>query len=505
MYKFTESQMILPHEFFLPFGGNLNPENKWCQLALMIPWDRLETKYAKNFKNLRSGHEALPVRVALGALIIQNRKGLSDRETVEEISENPYMQYFIGVAAFIQETPFNPSLMVHFRKRLNKDIINEINEMLAKEAARPKPDDDDPSGGSTPDRSGTLPPAEKTDETTDKEEVENAGKLILDATCAPADIHYPTDIWLLNEVREALEEIIDTLHEPHIGTLDKPRTYREKARKDYLNVEKQRKLSAHKVRKAIGQQLRYIRRDLKTIEKMKERSPLEILDKRQYRNLLVGQEIYRQQLEMYHEHKHQIDDRIVSLHMPFVRPIVRGKAGSAVEFGAKLAISVVNGFSFMENLSFNAFNEGVTLIESLENFRQRFGFYPKELFADKIYRNRENLRFCKKNGIRFSGPPLGRPPKNEELLREQLRQERKDTGIRNAVEGKFGEGKRLYSLNRIMAHLEETSETVIAMQLLVMNLEKRLRLLLYHFFKVRFLDVQKIFWVIEPVFKYTIF
>lgn len=100
-------------------------------------------------------------------------------------------------------------------------------------------------------------------------------------------------------------------------------------------------------------------------------------------------------------------------------------------------------------MSFDAFNEGITLIESLENFRRRFGFYPKEAFADKIYRNRENLQFCKKNGIRFSGPPLGRPPKDEELLKEQLRQERQDTGIRNAVEGKFGEGKRFYSLDRI--------------------------------------------------------
>ena len=101
----------------------------------------------------------------------------------------------------------------------------------------------------------------------------------------------------------------------------------------------------------------------------------------------------------------------------------------------------------MENLSFNAFNEGTTLIESLENFRQRFGFYPKELFDDKIYQNRDNIRFCKKNGIRFFEHPLGRPSKDEELKRKQLRQDRKDIGIRNAVEGKFGEGKRLLPSN----------------------------------------------------------
>jgi len=488
MYKYTEQQMILPHEFFLPFGGKLNPKNQWCQLAAMIPWAEIEIKYAKNFKNLKSGQKAYSVRMALGALIIQNRKGLSDQETVNEISENPYMQYFLGLPAFIEEPPFDASLMVYFRKRLRKNVINKVNEMIAKEYAKPNSDDNNPSSGeSNSNGADTSTP-------TGEEKVTNAGKLILDATCVPADIHYPTDIWLLNEVREALEDIIDTLHEPHVGTCVKPRTYRERARKNYLNIEKKKKLTVKKIRKAIGQQLRYVRRDLKIIANMIEKSPLTLLNKRQYRNLLVSQEIYQQQLKMYQTKKHQVDDRIISLHMPFIRPIVRGKAGSDVEFGAKLAISIVNGFCFMEHLSFNAFNEGVTLIESLENFRRRFGFYPKEVFADKIYRNRENLQFCKKNGIRFSGPPLGRPPKDEELLKEQLRQERQDVGI----EGKFGEGKRFYSLDRIMAHLPETSETVIAMQLLVMNLEKRLRLLLFNFFKVRFWTFKRLLGMLEP-------
>jgi IS5 family transposase len=103
MYKYTEQQMILPHEFFLPFGGKLNSKNQWCQLAAMIPWFEIEMKYAQNFKNLKSGQKALSVRIALGSLIIQNRKGLSDLHTVEEIAENPYMQYFIGLKEFIEE------------------------------------------------------------------------------------------------------------------------------------------------------------------------------------------------------------------------------------------------------------------------------------------------------------------------------------------------------------------------------------------------------------------
>ena len=126
MYKYTEQQLIIPHEFFLPFGGNLNPKNSWCQLAAIVPWATIEKKYAQNFKQTKGGQAAYSVRIALGALIIQNRKVWSDRETVEQITENPYLQYFLGLTGFVEEAPFDPSLMVHFRKRLGKDIIKEI-------------------------------------------------------------------------------------------------------------------------------------------------------------------------------------------------------------------------------------------------------------------------------------------------------------------------------------------------------------------------------------------
>lgn len=140
----------------------------------------------------------------------------------------------------------------------------------------------------------------------------------------------------------------------------------------------------------------------------------------------------------------------------------------------------------MEYLSFNAFNEGKTLIRSIENYHQRFGYYPKVVIADKIYRNRENIKYCKSVGIRLCGPPLGRPTKNTELLKKQKKEQRMDAKIRNSVEAVFGEGKRCYGLGRIMARLRETSESVIAMQLLVMNLGRRLRILLWLFFKKHF-------------------
>ncbi len=140
----------------------------------------------------------------------------------------------------------------------------------------------------------------------------------------------------------------------------------------------------------------------------------------------------------------------------------------------------------MEYLSFNAFNEGNTLIQSIKNYHQRFGYYPKVVIADKIYRNRENIKFCKSVGIRLCGPPLGRLTKNTELMKKQKNEQRMDAKNRNSVEAVFGEGKRCYGLGRIMARLRETSESVIAMQLLVMNLGRRLRILMWLFFKRHF-------------------
>ncbi len=184
---------------------------------------------------------------------------------------------------------------------------------------------------------------------------------------------------------------------------------------------------------------------------------------------------------MYKSKKHNISDRIVSLSQPWVRPIVRGKAKDKTEFGAKVAISLVDGYTTIERLSWDNFNEGTDLIASVENYKDRFGYYPEAVIADKIYRNRENIAYCKKWGIRLSGPPLGRPKASEK--KRQTCQEREDARIRNAVEGKFGEGKRCYGLARITARLKETSKTVIAMQFLVMNLEHKLRVLFVLIFK----------------------
>jgi len=303
----------------------------------------------------------------------------------------------------------------------------------------------------------------------------NQGKLLLDATCAPADITFPTDLGLLNKSREKLEKIIDTLHKPLAGKRKKPRTYRVKARKEYLSLTKQRKPGYQKILEGIEGQLGYVKRNLKHVEKLVAQVGMDQLNTKQYRDLLVIQEIYRQQSTMYKNQSHSIEERIVSISQPHIRPIVRGKANAPVEFGAKLSVSLTDGYAFIDTLSWDAYHEGIYLKDSIESYKERFGTYPEAVLADTIYRTRENRQLCKELGIRLSGPKLGRPSINQQKNTEQKRIERQDHAERNAIEGKFGEGKRKYGLGLIQARLKQTGETVIALQFFIMNIEKILR------------------------------
>lgn len=248
---------------------------------------------------------------------------------------------------------------------------------------------------------------------------------------------YPTDFSLLNDAREKLEAIVDTLHENQIGKELKPRTYRQKARKLYLKLEKNRKPRSREIRKAIRKQLSFAARDLQIVLRLSAKYP-EGLSKRQQKDLDTIQTLFEQQKTMYDQRVHTIEERIVSISQPHVRPIVRGKKTAATEFGAKVAISIVNGYAWIEKLSWEAFNEGTSLIKSVETYKKRHGNYPESVIADKIYRNRDNLQYCKLHGIRLNGPKLGRPSKDKKEHLEQRRLEKQEAGLRNAVEAKFG-------------------------------------------------------------------
>ena len=466
MYKKDRFHQFGLSDFNQPFGLKMNPENRWVRKSEMIPWEAIEDRYADLFKST-TGMPAKPLRCALGSLLIQKQLGFSDRELVEEIRENPYLQYFIGLPGYIDSWPFVPSLLVEFRKRLPEEVLAEINEMIIAYNTPDKPDKpdkpNDTSAGQEPKETEKEPP--------------NSGTMILDATCAPQDIAFPQDINLLNEARENLEEMIDSLCYEY--NTEKPRTYRNNARKDYLNLARCKKRSSKKIRKAIKQQLQYVRRDLGHVDKFLS-AGMELKPKQKER-LETIRKVYSQQEQMYRENTHSVPERIVSISQPYIRPIVRGKAAAPVEFGAKFDLSIdERGLGRIERFSFEAYNESDVLIGAAKRYKERNGHYPERILADKIYRNRENLSFCKEHGIRLSGPALGRPKKNAKVDKKT---EYRDNADRVEVERAFSLAKRSYGLGCIRTKLADTTGCSIALSIIAMNIARLTGLLLCRFLK----------------------
>ena len=443
--------------FESPFSKSLDPKNRWVLLANLIPWDEICNIYLKQVGESSTGRPALNPRIVIGSLIIKHLCNLDDRETVDQITENMYMQYFLGYPSFTTIAPFDASLFVEFRKRLGIESINALNEKIVSLKTRMEstkkdtslPEDSSKSGGSTD--SSSLP-----------HETTNKGRVMFDATACPQDIAYPTDLNLLSEAREKSEALIDLLYDSLLHS-DKPRTYREVARKRYLQTAQKRNKTRKEIRKAVGSQLRFLKRNLGAINRLLDKYTIFPLKPKDQRYLMIIHTLYQQQKMMYDNHVHSIEDRIVSIHQPHVRPIVRGKSQAKVEFGAKIHVSLIDGISFLDELSWDAYNEGSHMMDYVEQYRKRFGFYPREILADQIYCNRENRRALKELKINLIAKPLGRPSAVKKHVRP---------GERNPIEGKFGQAKTGYGLDRVKARLKDTSQSWIASIILVLNLVK---------------------------------
>jgi len=338
----------------------------------------------------------------------------------------------------------------------------------------------DPSGDQHDTSDNTEEPgieSRENDGSSSKKDIPNQGKLKLDASVADQYITYPTDLKLLNTARHETERMIDILYKK--GDYDtKPKTYRRKARKEYLAVSRKRHKNKKELRVVIGKQLRFVRRNLSTIENMLNESehsgndfPLKHRDQMIY---WVIQHLFDQQMYMHRNNTHKCSDRIVNIYQPHVRPMVRGKDRANVEFGAKINISEVEGFVRCDHIGWDNYDEGGDLKLQVERFREVYGCYPELLLGDRKYLTRENRQYLKNMGIRIVGKPLGRPPK-QELSGYQKYKTRKEQNMRNHVEGKFGQGKNGYNLNQIRARRQDTSESWISAILFVMNLTKLMK------------------------------
>ena len=443
MIQYTSQFQLKFEEFGNLCQMKLDQNNRWIKLAYHFPWDDCVKIFSEYFPDM--GRTAINPRIVIGSLIIKHKLCLSDEQTVQIIEENPYMQFFLGLDDFVTEPLFSPSLFVEWRKRLGNDAFNKFSDVLAAVCG-------------------------SKDEGVKENNTENKGKLKLDATVADQNITFPNDLNLLNTAREKTETMIDTLFEHVRDQLEvKPRTYRKVAREKYLAESKKKQVNKKTLRRVIRYHLNCLDRNIKNINMMLDMLEENPLRHKTLREFWIIQTLNDQQRKMYDEKSNSCPDRIVSISQPYVRPIVRGKAGRKVEFGTKLGLTYANGIAKAETLSWDAYNENADLIPHVESYKVLYGYYPELVQVDKIYGSNKNRTWCKERNIRLTVVEKG---KKAELTEYQKRKRKKEYNERNQVEGKFGQAKQGYGLNNIKAKLSNTSQSWIGAIIFITNLVK---------------------------------
>jgi hypothetical protein len=455
--------------FETPFSEHLDKDNRWVKLAQSVPWDKLANVYYKKM-NSDFGAPSLSARMVIGAVIIKHMLNIDDREVIEQIKENMYLQYFVGLSSFTTEGPFDASLMVSIRYRLGQQTMEAFNQLVLQEAGIiPCSNGDEHTTGSENNEENTSSGSDQTTHSNDNNLPANSGMLMLDATVAEQQIEYPTDMKLLNESRQQLERMIEQVCKEE--KLHQPRIYKNTARRQYLIIAKKKKKTHKEIRRGIRQQLQYVKRDLKYINNLLQEHihSKSVLDKRDWKLLQVIHEVHRQQQQMYTEDKRSIEHRIVSIYQPHVRPMPRGKDRVHTEFGSKQLVMQKDGYTHVHTIGWDNFNEGTQLQCCVEAYKEIYGCYPEKLSADALFGTKANRQYLKEKSIHFVGKQLGRPPK---LNAKQKRALQKEMAQRNEIEGKFGQGKNAYGLQKIKARVKETSESWIMSIYFIMNLLK---------------------------------
>lgn len=436
MYRPKDRQTLPLFPELFKLGESLRADNRWMKLADLIEWEELETLYRAYF-NAQRGRPAKDSRLVCGLLIVKHITTDSDEKVVERFLESPYVQWFCGYDTFVTNDEIDPSLLSKMRKRLGTKFFKEFEDKLIKVLVDRR--------------------------------IVKAGSHLLDATVIPANIEYPTDVKLLNRARKWLVAGIKRISKKL--KLKNVRTYCRVARLAYISFQKKRRKTRKMIRLMRGKMLRFVRRNIKQLKELLsehgEKLTATELEKL-YAWLRVVATLYDQQLEMWKTNARSVGNRIVSLHLPHIRPIVRGKDGRDVEFGPKALLSWVGRFAFLDRLEFEAYNEGPHLKESLEKYKKRFGKYPADSTGDGIFGSRDNRNILKELKVRGGFRALGRPAKECESEKRWLRKKR---GLRNSrMEGIIGHGKEHFGLDRIRYTIDGGEEIWTRLGLLGMNL-----------------------------------
>jgi len=419
--KDRDSGVLFPELF--PFGGALDERNRWLRIAELIPWKELEGEYLRYFSRL--GRPAKDAQLILGLLLLKHMTRLSDRELLVTVMENPYMQAFCGFHAMATSAALDASTLTQARKRLGPEFFRALEK--------------------------------RTYAVLIERGIIRRRGMLADATVFPEEIKFPTDVGLLNDVRRWAVRTIKRLG-------GKFRTRRRKAEKEFLSFSKTKRKTKPVIRKAKKAMLQYARRNLGQLGELVHKVP--DVGQRILNTLAVAKEILRQQTEMYKTRMNRISNRIVSLVRPYVRPIKTGKLAKETEFGAKGALTYVDGYLFLDAWKHEAYNEADHVGRHMEAYRDRFGQLPSYFVADMKYGTRKNRQDLETLAVRPSFRPLGRKAQHRDDAWFKKKQKE-----RNRIEGGFGHGKEHFGLNRVRYKGEATSEVWVRLGLMAMNLK----------------------------------
>lgn len=396
------------------------------RIHAVLPLKEMAEELSSHFpkQNPQGNKTTFPPEGEIALMFLKPYTGLSDDGLIEMLNGSIHMQMFCGVLTDPSQPIKDGKIVSAIRNRLalRLDIVRQ-QSVLYKEWDSLLKDKD---------------------------------LCMSDATCYESHLRYPTDIKLMWECCDWLYTLLHKICREVGERL--PRSKYNDVSRDRLAYAKQRKPKNSATR-------RMQRRLLSLLGKLigqwnnlcRQYAPLISLTAEQYKRITAIREVHRQQTD--HFNKKEVKHRIVSIDRPYIRPIVRGKENRRVEFGAKVNNIQIDGISFIEHHSFEAFNEGIRLRQCIEYQEGLTGVKVKRIGMDTIYANNENRKYCTENGITTNFVRKGPRPKDEAA---EVSTARRIIGNLRAtvMEGSFGNQKQHFGIGRIAAR-NRHSETLL--------------------------------------------
>ena len=357
-------------------------------------------------------------RGKLALMFLKHYAGCSDKQLIEQLNGNIYYQLFCDIVI-----PAGHPIK-------NYKIISEIRCELA--------------------RTLDMTRTQKVLADHWKPYCENKNSIVCDATCYESYIRYPTDVKLLYEAVSWNYDQLKILSK--LSAQKVPRTKRSKWKRRYVLYSKCKRPSKKATRSITRGLLKLLRKIDQALDHIVVKKQYKLVSKFWQRRSTTKQ-VLSQQWSKFYENK-KPENRIVSLDKPYIRPIVRGKEIKKVEFGAKVHKLQIDGISFIEHLSFDAFNEGLRLRASIYEAQRLMNVRVHILGADGIYANNKNRTYVSKHNIKTDFKRKGPASKHKAHFDQLAKMITKQRA--SALEGSFGTDKEHFLLNRIKARSELT-------------------------------------------------